>query len=366
MIDWQTQEKNGGTEFMATVREDLFKDRVYVFTPKGDVIDLPAGSTPIDFAYRVHTDIGHRCRGAKVKGKLVSLDYQLQNGDQVEINTAKRGGPSRDWLNPHLGYIKTARARTKIRQWFKQQDREENVTAGREQLERELNRLGIDSLTYENIAQLFGLQKVEDLLVEIGTGDITTVDVATRVLQLGQVPEPPKTAMQELGSLEPPAKPPVTIQGISVQGVGNLLTVLSRCCNPMPPDNIVGFVTRGRGVSIHRRECPNVVNSKDAERLIEVEWGDTSPIASRVKIRVQAFDRAGLLRDITDIINQEKINLEDATAVTARQDNLAIITATLEVRDAEQLSRVLSRIDRLPNVVSVKRQTGVGKPEPET
>ena len=359
VIDWQTQEKSGGNDFLATVKEDLFKDRVYVFTPKGDVIDLPAGSTSIDFAYRVHTEIGHRCRGAKVKGKLVSLDYQLQNGDQVEIITAKRGGPSRDWLNPHLGFIKTARARTKIRQWFRQQNRDENITAGREQLERELNRLGVDNLTYEHIAQLFDVSTVDDFLASIGCGDISTIDVATRVLKLGRPEEPPKTLAQEqLGSQEAPQRPPVAVQGIAVQGVGNLLTVLSRCCNPMPPDDIVGFVTRGRGVSIHRRECPNVTALKNSERLIEVDWGNTNPGASRVKIRVQAFDRAGLLADITSIIDEEKINLEDASAVTARPDNLAVITATLEVRDAEQLSRVLSRIDRLPNVVSVKRQTG--------
>ena len=278
VIDWQTQEKSGGSDFLDTVKEDLFKDRVYVFTPKGDVIDLPAGSTPIDFAYRVHTEIGHRCRGAKVNGKLVSLDYQLQNGDQVEIITAKRGGPSRDWLNPHLGYVKTARARTKIRQWFRQQNRDENITAGREQLERELNRLGVDNLTYEHIAQLFDVSAVDDFLAAIGCGDITTIDVATRVLKLGRPEEQPKTLAQEqLGSQEAPQKPPVAVQGIAVQGVGNLLTVLSRCCNPMPPDDIVGFVTRGRGVSIHRRECPNVTSLKNSERLIEVDWGDTEP-----------------------------------------------------------------------------------------
>jgi RelA/SpoT family (p)ppGpp synthetase len=359
VIDWQTQEKNGADDFLTTVKEDLFKDRVYVFTPKGDVIDLPAGSTPIDLAYRIHTEIGHRCRGAKIKGKLVTLDYQLQNGDQVEIVTAKRGGPSRDWLNPHLDFVRTARARTKIRQWFRLQNREENIAAGREQLERELNRLGVDNVTYESIAQLFGRDKVDDLLADIGCGDISTIDVATRVLQLGKIEEAPKTLAEEsLTAQEAPQKPAVAVEGIAVQGVGNLLTVLSRCCNPMPPDDIVGFVTRGRGVSIHRRECPNVQALHNKERIIEVEWGNSNVTSSRVKIRVQAYDRAGLLRDIADIISDEKINLEDASAVTARQDNLAVITATLEVRNAEQLSRVLQRIDRLPNVVSVKRQTG--------
>jgi RelA/SpoT family (p)ppGpp synthetase len=358
VIDWQTQEKNEGTDFLNTVKEDLFKDRVYVFTPKGEVIDLPAGSTPIDFAYLVHTEIGHRCRGARVNDRLVGLDYHLKNGEQVQIITAKRGGPSRDWLNPHLGYVKTARARNKIRQWFRQQDRDENITAGRELLDHELSHLGVDGVTYDDVGHLFGYEKQDDFLAAIGCGDITNVMIVTKVLEIGRVEEPPKKATEELGTEEAPQKPAKAVEGIAVQGVGNLLTVLSRCCNPMPPDDIVGFVTRGRGVSVHRRDCPNVLATKDTERLIEVDWGEAVPTASRVKIRVQAYDRAGLLADITSIIDEEKIYLEDASAVTARQDNLAIITATLEVRNAEQLSRVLSRIEWLPNVVSVKRQNG--------
>jgi GTP pyrophosphokinase len=359
VIDWQTQEKSDGGEFLDTVREDLFKDRVYVFTPRGEIIDLPAGSTPIDFAYRVHTEIGHRCRGARVNNRLVNLDYQLHHGDQVEIITAKRGGPSRDWLNPHLGYLKTSRARTKIRQWFRQQDRDENIAAGRDILQSELERLGMETLTYEEVARFFGVDKVDDLLEKIGCGDINTVAIATKVLEIFRPEEPPKTlAEEQIATVEKPQKPAVPLQGIAVQGVGNLLTTLSRCCNPMPPDDIVGFVTRGRGVTVHRRDCPNLLATKDTERLIEVDWGEAAPTASRVKIRVQAYDRAGLLADITQVINEEKIYLEDASAVTARQDNLAIITATLEVRNAEQLSRILSRIDRLPNVVSVKRQNG--------
>ncbi len=359
LIDWQSQEQAGSRDFLDTVREDLFKDRVYVFTPKGEVIDLPAGSTPVDFAYRIHTEVGHRCRGAKVNGKLVSLDYQLKSGDQVEILTAKRGGPSRDWINPHLNYVKTSRARTKIRQWFRQQAREENVAAGREILERELNRLGVDNLTYDEVANLFGISNQEDFLAAIGCGDITTVDIAQRVLKLGKPEEEPKTLAEELQTTEAPQKPAISGNGIRVQGVGNMLTVLARCCNPMPPDEIIGFVTRGRGVSVHRRDCPNVLNLSQ-ERLIKVDWGSaaSSGTMSRVKIRVKAYDRAGLLKDITAILDDEKINMLDASAVTARQDNLALITATLEVRNAEQVSRVLSRIDRLPNVVEVRRQAG--------
>ncbi|PKO21280.1 MAG: (p)ppGpp synthetase [Chloroflexi bacterium HGW-Chloroflexi-1] len=360
VIDWQSQERTDGNDFLATVKEDLFRDRVYVFTPKGEVIDLPAGSTPLDFAYRIHTEVGHRCRGARINGKLVNLEYELRSGDQVEILTAKRGGPSRDWMNPHLGYTQTSRARNKIRQWFRQQAREENIAAGREILERELERLGVDNITYEEVAGLFGVTSLDDFLASIGCSDITTVEIAERVLQLGKVEEAPKPVTEELGTQEAPQKPAPAGQGIQVQGAGNMLTVLSRCCNPMPPDEIIGFVTRGRGVSIHRRDCPNLLNLSQ-ERLLRVSWGTASASAvgaSRVKIRVQAYDRSGLLRDITEILQDEKINLLDASAVTARQDNLALITATLEVRDAEQVSRVLSRIDRLPNVVEVRRQKG--------
>jgi GTP pyrophosphokinase len=358
VLDWQSQEQTGGPDFLATVKEDLFKDRVYVFTPKGEVIDLPAGSTPVDFAYQVHTEVGHRCRGAKVRGKLVNLDYQLQSGDQVEILTVKRGGPSRDWLNPHLGYVKTSRARSKIRQWFRQQNRDENINAGRQILEKELNRLGIDNLTYQDIASLFGADPVDDFLEKVGYGDTTPVEIAEKVLELNKIEEPLKEAAEELPSQESPQKPAIAAgDGVSVMGAGNMLTYLARCCNPLPPDAITGFVTRGRGVAVHRRECPNVMRLAP-ERLISVGWGATPPKVSRVKIRVLAFDRAGLLSDITGIFKEESINLEGASAVTGRQDNLALITATLEVKDAEQLSRVLTRIERLPNVREVRRQAG--------
>jgi GTP pyrophosphokinase len=358
VLDWGQQEQTGGSEFLATARDELFKDRVYVFTPAGEVIDLPAGSTPIDFAYRVHTDIGHRCRGAKVRGKLVSLDTTLQSGDQVEILTAKRGGPSRDWLNPHLNFVKTSRARTKIRQWFKQQNREENISAGRELLERELHRLGVEHMTYNEVAALFGHQNVDDFLAELGTGDITSADIAKRVLNLNKPEEVLKEAHAELPKADQPQKRiEPNVDGIAVQGAGNLLTVMSRCCNPMPPDEIVGFVTRGRGVSVHRKDCPNVLRL-DRERLIRVDWGATPPQLSRVKIRVMAYDRAGLLKDIVEVLDLENINMEDASAVTARRDNLAMITATLEVRDAEQLDRVLYKINQVQNVREVRRQKG--------
>jgi GTP pyrophosphokinase len=358
VVDWQSQEQAGGSDFLATVKEDLFRDRVYVFTPKGEAIDLPAGSTPIDFAYRIHTEIGHRCRGARINGKLMPLDYQLKTGDQVEIRTTKHGGPSRDWLNPHLHFVYTSRARTKIRQWFRDQNREESIAAGRELLQRELERLGIEALTFQDVAGLFGMANADEFLLELGTGGINTVDVAERVLKVGKIEEAPKTVVEEkLPTQDAPQKPAARTDGICVQGTGNMLTYLARCCNPMPPDEIIGFVTRGRGAAIHRRDCPNVLKL-NPERLLQVDWGATPPGLLRVKMRVQAYDRSGLLADIAGILADEKINLADASAVTARQDNLALITATLELRDAEQLSRVLTRISRLPNVVDVRRQKG--------
>lgn len=351
LMEWR-QEVTDAHEFIDSLKTDVFQDRVYTFTPRGDIIDLPTASTPIDFAYHIHTEVGHRCRGAKVNGQLVGLDYQLRNGDQVEILTAKRGGPSRDWLNPHLGYIKTSRARSKIRQWFKRQNREENIVQGREVLERELKRLGLDGTPFDQIAKEFNYEKVDDLMAAIGTGDINAHQIAGRVLQLMKQEE-------EFPEI-PPARvtPSTSPPGIKVLGVGDLLTNLARCCNPLPGDNIMGYITRGRGVTIHRRDCPNVLRTNDRERLIEVDWGTESAETHPVNVRVEAYDRQGLLRDIAAVVADEAINMSAANIVTRKKDNMATMTVTLEIADIDQLSRVLARIERLPNVVEARRQTG--------
>jgi len=354
------QENDDGPGFMEAVKEDLFQDRVYVLTPKGKIVDLPAGATPVDFAYQIHSEIGHRCRGAKVNGKLVGLDYQLKNSEQVEILTVKRGGPSRDWLNTHLGYIKTTRARHKIRQWFRQQDCDANISAGREVLQHQLEQLSIN-LTFERVAELFGRASVDALLEDIGSGEITIADIADKVLELTKVVEPPKSVSESLGVQEGRQKPAMPGDGITVQGSGNMLTTIGRCCSPMRGDEIIGFVTRGSGVTVHRADCPNVLNldpKSREQRLLTVYWGQVPRAMARVKIRVQAYDRAGLLRDITDIFDKENVSMADASAVTARQDNLALITATLEVRDAEQVGRIFAKIERIPNVIEVRRQVG--------
>jgi GTP pyrophosphokinase len=350
IMDWR-QELTDAREFVDSLKTDVFQDRVYTFTPKGDVIDLPAASTPIDFAYYVHTEVGHHCRGARVNGKLVALDHRLQNGDQVEIIAAKRGGPSRDWLNPNLGYVITSRARGKIREWFRKQDREVNIVQGRETLEREMKRLSIDKVSYEELARLFGFERTDDFLAAIGYGDLNTQQIASKVL------ETQRKDGEGMPEIEK-APPPLTVEGLKVRGVGSLLTTVARCCNPLPGDDIIGYVTRGRGVTIHRQDCPNILRKKDKERLIEVNWDATSQQTYPVTIRVEAFDRTGLLRDIANLVADEKINLRDAAAVTGVNENMAIITATLEIAGIAQLSRILNKIERLPNVVEARRRVG--------
>jgi GTP pyrophosphokinase len=352
LMEWR-QEVTDAHEFVDSLKTDVFQDRVYTFTPKGDIVDLPAGSTPIDFAYHIHTEVGHRCRGAKVNGRLVALHYQLHSGDQVEVLTAKRGGPSRDWLNQHLGYIKTQRARSKVRQWFKRQNREENIVQGREMLERELKRLGLDETPYDQIAKRFNIDKVDDLMAAIGAGDINAHQIAGRALELAE----PEEEILEIPSVRTLPVAPAT--GVRVDGVGDLLTNLARCCNPLPGDDIVGYITRGRGVSIHRQDCPNILRMNDRERLIAVDWGtDEVTETHPVNVRVEAYDRQGLLRDIAAIVADESINLSAANIATRKKDNIATMMITLEIADIDQLSRVLARVERLPNVVEARRQTG--------
>ena len=350
LMEWR-QEVTDAQEFVDSMKTDVFQDRVYTFTPKGDIIDLPAGSTPIDFAYHVHTEVGHRCRGARVNGRLVPLDYQLRNGDQVEIITAKRGGPSRDWLNPNLGYVKTQRARGKIRQWFRRQDRAINIAEGRELLDRELKRLSIE-VSYEEIAKMFNFESVDDLLAAIGYGDLNPQQIATKVLEAERKEQEPEWT--EPG--EPQQPPTIPMDGVNVQGVTGLLTHPARCCNPLPGDDIIGYVTRGRGVSIHKRDCPNVLFTREPERLVEVSWGNNEQQTYPVSIIVRAFDRAGLLRDIASVVADEKVNMREAQAITGLKDNTAVITATLDVSGVAQLSRLLTKIEQLPNVLEARRQ----------
>jgi len=350
LIEWR-KEATDANEFVDAMKTDVFRDRVYTFTPKGKLIDLPVGATPIDFAYQIHTEIGHHCRGARVNGKLIGLDYQLKNGDQVEILTARRGGPSRDWLNPALGYIKTSRARSKIRQWFRRQDREQNIAQGREIVERELKRLGMEHLSHEAVARLFNYEKLNDFHAAVGFGDIHSQQIA------GKIAETRPRTEESLPFIPPPLVS--TIEGIQVQGTGGLLTRLAQCCHPLPGDDIIGYVTRGRGVTIHRRDCPNILRLRDTERLIEVGWG-TRLQTIPVTIRITAYDRTRLFNEISGIIGAEDINMSAVNMPPdrRRRNNIVTLYITLEISHIAQLSRVLTKIERLPNVIEARRHTG--------
>lgn len=353
LMDWRTDVEDA-REFVDALKAEVLAERVYVFTPKGQVLDLPAGSTPVDFAYHIHTDVGHRCRGARVNSQIVQLTYTLLNGDQVEIITAKQGGPSRDWLRPDLGYVHSPRARQKIRAWFRQQDREQSILLGREQLRRELRRLNLsDDVRYQEVASLFDYKSLEDFFAAIGYGDLSSQRVAARVLQ--------DLRREEVFAEEEEAPVAVTPEGIRVRGVGDVVTQLAHCCQPSPdePDPIIGYVTRGHGVTIHRWDCPNILartGRGEIERLIEVDWGKPVERIYPVHIRIRAWDREGLLRDIATVIAEERVNMRKVGSANPQKTNLVTLTATLEITTMSQLVSILDKIERLPNVVEVRRE----------
>ena len=344
MMEWRT-DVHDAQEFVEGMKTDVFQDRVYVFTPRGDIIDLSAGSTPIDFAYHVHTDIGHRCRGARVNGKLVPLYQDLKTGDQVEILTAKRGGPSRDWLNPNLGLVKTQRARSKIKAWFKKQEDEQNLAQGRATLERELQRLGITNTNFEKMARELGFKLPEEMFIALGNGDLSVNRV---IRQLSEIVATVDTLEATIPAQE--AKP--STDAVEVVGLKGLLSNMARCCNPMPGDQIVGYITRGRGATIHRQDCPNILRQKDTERLLQVDWGKIERTFP-VHITVKAYDRQGLMGDISTLLQGEGVNIADVSVNYNR--TVADIKLVIEIRDLAQLSRVLTRIESLPNVLEAQR-----------
>ncbi|MBE3038798.1 MAG: bifunctional (p)ppGpp synthetase/guanosine-3',5'-bis(diphosphate) 3'-pyrophosphohydrolase [Chloroflexi bacterium] len=345
VMEWK-QDVDDAHEFVDSMKTDVFKDRVYVFTPHGDIIDLPAGSTPIDFAYHVHTTVGDRCRGAKVNNKLVPLDYTLKTGEQVEILTAKQGGPSRDWLNQNLGLVRTQRARSKIKAWFKKQNREQNITQGREMLEHEIQRLGlaeVDEDGLKALAQNYG-RTPEELYDALGCGDLTLGRVVNKLLEAKE--------SDDILVVVPASRDAVSTEAVTVLGLKGLLTAMAKCCNPTPGDEIIGYITRGHGATIHRQDCPNILRIKDRERLVKVSWGEnvrTYP----VPIRIRAYDRQGLMGDITTLLNSESVNIVDVQVGISK--NLADLRLVIEVRDIAQLSRMLARIENLPNVLDAQR-----------
>ena len=353
LIEWQ-QDIADARVFVDSLKTDVFRDQVYVFTPKGDIIEMPAGATPIDFAYHVHTEIGNRCGGAKVNGKLVSLDYRLKTGDRVEVLTTKKGGPSRDWLNLGLGLVQTTRAREKIRYYFKHQARTEAIAEGRALLEKELHRLGYDQRNWDELAKFFDYKNADDLLEAIGHEDLSLQTISVKLLEA----EREKSAPTPVEPLAAPTTPQVLEPALTVEGVDNLLQHVARCCNPLPGDPVIGYITRGRGITIHRRDCKNILNlDVERERLIAIDWAKTDEKTYPVLVQVEAFDRAGLVHDISGIVSAEHVNMLSANAVAGRRDHVALITAMLEISSADQLTRILNKIDRLPNVIEARRIT---------
>ncbi|WP_257274671.1 MULTISPECIES: GTP diphosphokinase [unclassified Endozoicomonas] len=333
-------------------RSDVEPDRIYVFTKAGHVVDLAMGATPIDFAFRIHSEVGLKCRGAKVGGRIVPLNHNLKTGDQVEILTAPSVQPSRDWLNPDLGYVNTNRARAKITNWLKKQDRDSNIIDGSHQLNAELKRLALTEVDFNDILPQTPFKEMDDMFAAIGAGDYrVTQAVALAQREL----EPEKEKGFEIRTRAPQEK--VSDSTITIDGVGNLLTQMAGCCQPVPGDPIIGYITVGRGVTIHRQDCNNALNlqEQEPERLIEVNWGYSPEYMYPVEIIITAYDRSGLLRDITIVLANERVNVLSVQTRTSKEDNTANMLLTVEVQSLQQLSKVLAKVNQLPNVIEVAR-----------
>ena len=344
---------NDAEDLLAQIRDDVFEDRVYAVSPKGDVVELAANATPLDFAYHVHTQVGHRCRGAKVNGRIVPLTYVVQNGDQIEIITGSQPQPSRDWLSPKLGYLASARARAKVRNWYRLQDRDQHLRQGREVLDRELSRLNVRDVATDDIARQLKHKNTDALCVALGAGDLTSASIATALQNLRGTESP-----DTLRSKRSPRRKPKRTDSIAVSGVGDLMSNLARCCRPVPPEIIVGYITQGRGVSIHRADCGNFLglNQRHPERMIEVSWGDSESATYPVDLRLRAMDRSGLIRDISSVLADEHANVTDMTTRTDRKTMETVMDISVDIRDLPTLSTAISRLEQIPNVVSVRRR----------
>jgi GTP pyrophosphokinase len=334
------------------------EDRVYVLTPRGQVVDLAAGATVLDFAYHVHTQVGHRCRGAKVNGRIVPLTHIVATGDRVEILTAKQPRPSRDWLNPRLGYIHGARGRSKVRQWFKQESREENLRAGKEAIENEAKRIGLESSDFKPVVKRYSLATVDDLFVAVGNGDLTVGQVVNAIDRLRADQAPPQA--EDLVTRTPNRQRDEQAKGagdVTIEGVGNLMTTIARCCQPVPGDPVVGYVTRGRGVTIHRDDCRQVLHwqSENNPRLLQVSWGEKPTTSYSVQIMVRAFDRRDLIRDISNVLSTSETKVTDISSRLDEMLDEVTIQLHVRVRDYEQLSELLNRLGSVTNVIEARR-----------
>ena len=346
LIDWQ-REVSGTAEFIESVKQDIFHDQVFVYTPKGRIVELTSGSTPVDFAYKIHTALGHHCIGAKVNGKLVALDTTLENGDTVEvINSKSDRGPSLDWLNPNRGFVRSAGARQSVRQWFRKQERSTNIERGKEVLRRELSRLN-QKINDEAILGLFKVDTMDDLTADLGSGNIAESLLSHRLAQIGHETEEPLAKRRNDLPLTSPNS------GITVLGVGDLLVHIGRCCNPIPGDPIIGFITRIRGVTVHKQDCPSARHEDEPERLVNVQWGKERQLYP-VRIIMKAYDRVGLLRDVTALVSNEGVNI--ASVVTGDYSNGTVtLSLTCHTTGLDQLNKLFSKLDGVHGCISVTR-----------
>ncbi len=357
VMDWQ-REVTESDQKSEEIYSKIFDDRIYVFTPNGDVIELPKEATPLDFAYQIHSELGHRTRGAKINGHMVTLTHPLKTGECVEILTTKQAHPSRDWLNPHLGYLKTSRAKAKVLNWFRKQDFDKNLAEGQAILEKELRRLGLlKNVNYEQLAQQINYKTGDDLLAGLGRGDVQLGTIISAI----QETIAPKVEVEKEIITEPTNlikhKPAQTPTDIEVEGVGNLLTHMAQCCKPIPGDAVIGYITQTQGVSIHRQDCSNIlhVSEQQKDRLIQVGWGTKTHDKYAVDLVVNAYDRPGLVRDISNLLANENISILGLTCVTNKKDHTAYINITIEIHSLHPLSRILAHINQLPNITEVKR-----------
>ncbi|THB68904.1 MAG: GTP diphosphokinase [Gammaproteobacteria bacterium] len=353
------QEDAGEDDFVDQLWSESFDDRIYVLTPKGKVLDLSAGSTVIDFAYAIHTEVGHKCFGAKVNQRIVPLNHRLENGDTVEILTKSNMTPSRDWLVSGLGYTASARTRAKIRAWFKLQDLEKSIIDGREIIERELHRFGLKKNAISVILEKSRYQNEDELLAAIGRGDFSAAQIGSR-LQEEVALQQYQPEQESLPISARPSQHQKSSSDIQILGVGNLLTHMAKCCKPVPNDSIVGFITRGRGVSIHRTDCANIKNldQEECERLIDVSWSGNRENQYPVDIKVESYDRPGLLNEISMIFVQEKLNITDISTSVDKRDRIARMSFTVEISDISNLGKILNKIGSLPNIIDVRRISG--------
>ncbi len=357
LLEWQREQKDA-REFMESLKIDFFSDRVYVFTPQGDVMELPAGSVPLDFAYRIHSQVGHECVGAKINGKIVPLYYKLKTGDIVEIMTNKSSGPSRDWLN----IVQTSQAKNRIRQWFRKEKREENIIKGREILEKESKKERVNSSEILKNSRLldagkkYNLMSSDDVLAAIGDGGLNPVQISSYIIEKHKIERKTESETNEILNVKPWSDYGKSSKGIRVKGVDNIMVRISHCCNPLPGDDIVGYITRGRGVSIHRKDCPNVNINNEKHRLIEVAWDTTADSTYQVQLEIAAVNRSKIALEVMNTVVDTKTDV-NAIHARASKNNLSIIDLKLEIKTIEHLNYIMQKLKRIKDIIEVKRVT---------